>query len=434
MARRGKQIATETLGKPENPGRRRWLARLGVSGAAMALGLLPPRTGRAAQGGAGDDTVQHAPFQPGMPVGEHPYGAPSPFMRGVVRRWLRGMLPSRLTNVAFTPLAELEGIITPNGLHFERSHAGTPHIDPARFSLKVHGLVDRPLAFSIDDLKRLPVVSRFHFIECAGNNSLNWRRPTTNAVQFTHGMLSCSEWTGVRLRDVLHLCGLKPGARWLLAEGADGAAYARSVPRELWDEALLAFAQNGEALRPEQGFPLRLLTPGAEGSLNVKWLHRLEVGDKPWLTREETARYADLQDDGTARLFTLVQEVNSVITLPCPEKPLRKHGTHRLSGLAWSGHGRIAAVDISFDGGRNWQPAQLEEPVLPKCLTRFHLPFTWRGEEMLLQSRAVDEKGNVQPTHAENLRVKSAKQVYHNNSITTWRVMPDGEVRHVRLA
>ncbi len=416
---------------PDNPGRRRWLARLGLSGAAAALGL--PTTRGA---GAAEDAQKalHAPFAPGMPVGERPYGLPSPFMRGVVRRWLRGMLPSRLSNVAFTPLADLEGIVTPNGLHFERSHAGTPTIDPARHRLAVHGLVERPLAFSLDDLKRLPAISRFHFIECAGNNSMNWRRPAVNAVQFTHGMLACAQWTGVRLMDVLRLCGLKPGARWLLAEGADGAAYARSVPRELWDEALIVYAQNGEALRPEQGFPLRLLVPGAEGSLNVKWLHRLEVGDKPWLTREETARYADLQEDGTARLFTLVQEVNSVITLPCPEKPLAAHGPQRLSGLAWSGHGRIVAVDVSLDGGHNWQPARLEEPVLPKCLTRFHLPFTWRGEELLLQSRAVDEKGNVQPTYGENLRAKSAKQVYHNNSITTWRVMPSGEVRHVRLA
>ena len=414
---------TQRQAAPADPGRRRLFA--GLAGLAAALGL--PRNGARAQ------RPEHAPFRPGMAVGARPYGLPSPFQRGVVRRWLNWMLPSRLTNVAFTPLADLEGVITPNGLHFERSHAGTPVIDPARFRLKVHGLVERPLAFTLDDLKRLPAVSRLHFIECAGNNSLNWKRPQVNAVQFTHGMLSCSEWTGVRLMDVLTLCGLKVGARWLLAEGADGAAYARSVPRALWDEALLVFAQNGEALRPEQGFPLRLLAPGTEGSLNVKWLHRIEVGDAPWLTREETARYADLQDDGKARLFTLIQEVNSVITLPCPERPLKAHGPQRLSGLAWSGHGRVKAVDISFDGGRNWRSARLEEPVLPKCLTRFHLPFDWRGEELLLQSRAVDEKGNVQPTYAENLRVKSANQVYHNNSITTWRVMPNGEVRHVRV-
>ncbi len=401
-----------------------------ASAADSASTAASAAAARAARG----TKLEHAPFRPGMPVGARPYGLPAEAQQHVVRRWLKWMLPSRLTNASFTPLAELEGIITPNGLVFERHHAGVPAIDPARFSLAVHGLVERPLALSLDDLKRLPSVSRIHFLECAGNNSLNWQRPAVNAVQFTHGLLSCCEWTGVPLMEVLRLCGVSDRAQWLLAEGADGAAYARSVPRALWDEAIIAFAQNGEALRPEQGFPLRLIVPGTEGSLNVKWLHRLKTGDEPWLTREETARYADLQDDGRARLFTLVQEVNSVITLPCPEKPLKGHGRQRLSGIAWSGHGRIAAVDVSFDGGVNWQPARLEEPVLPKCLTRFSLPFEWKGEELLLQSRAVDEKGNVQPTHDEMLKVKSARQVYHNNAITTWRVLNSGEVRHVRLA
>ena len=371
-------------------------------------------------------------FRPGRPAGR-PYGQPSPFERGVVRRWLSWMLPSRLSSASFTPLAALEGIITPNGLHFERHHAGVPDIDPARFRLRVHGLVNTPLSFSLDDLKRLPRVSRIHFLECAGNGAINWRRPQVNAVQFSHGLLSCSEWTGVRLRDVLALCGLRQEARWLLAEGADGVAYARSVPRRLWNDALLVFAQNGEALRPEQGYPLRLLIPGTEGALNVKWLHRLEVGDAPWLTREETARYADLQDDGRARLFTLVQEVNSVITAPCPENPLTRHGPQQLSGIAWSGYGRIEAVDVSLDGGVNWRPARLEEPVLPKCLTRFRLPFAWHGQELLLQSRAVDEAGNVQPSYEENLRTKSINQAYHNNSIITWQVLSTGEVRHVRV-
>ncbi len=415
---------------------RRWLLRLGLPGMAAAMTSLLGRAGRAApdaSGGFPSISAAGGAFRPGRPAGV-PYGAPSPHESGVVRRWLKWMLPSRLSNASFTPLAALEGIITPNGLHFERHHAGVPDIDPATFRLRVHGLVDRPLAFSLEDLKRLPRISRTHFLECAGNGAVSWRRPQVNAVQFTHGLLSCCEWTGVRLQDVLALCGVREGAAWLLAEGADGVAYARSVPREMWDEALLVFAQNGEALRPEQGYPLRLLIPGTEGALNVKWLHRLELGDAPWLTREETARYADLQDDGRARLFTLVQEVNSVITTPSPENGLRRHGQQQISGIAWSGHGRIRAVDVSLDGGVNWRPARLEEPVLPRCLTRFRLPFAWRGEELLLQSRAVDEAGNVQPTYEENLKVKSARQVYHNNSITTWRVMPTGEVRHVRLA
>ena len=442
MARRRTYLRSSSPAGVRRASRRAWL-KAALAGAAGVLGGALARTGpgRAAPSGATAANgakgtaakALHAPFQPGVPAGEKPYGAPSPFARGLVRRWLRGMLPSPLSRASFTPLAELEGIITPNGLVFERHHGGAPHIDPARFRLAVHGLMARPMAFTLDDLKRLDSVSRIHFLECAGNNSMSWGGPRLNAVQFTHGLLSCCEWTGVRLWDVLRLCGVRDNARWLLAEGADGVAYARSVPRELWDEALLVFAQNGEPLRPEQGFPLRLLVPGAEGSLNVKWLHRLKVGDEPWLTREETARYADLQDDGRARLFTLVQEANSVITLPCPEKPLTQHGRQRLSGIAWSGHGRITAVDVSFDGGVNWRPARLEEPVLPKCLTRFSLPFEWNGEELLLQSRAVDEQGNVQPTYEEMLKVKSARQVYHNNAITTWRVLSSGKVRHVRL-
>ncbi len=388
------------------------------------------------RGTAGE--VAGAPLPNGMhPMGEGvdaaPYGLPSPFERRVARRWLRWLFPTTESAVNFTPLADLEGIITPNGLHFSRHHAGAPHIDPAHHRLLVHGMVERPMTFTLADLKRLPAVSRFHFLECAGNGAMIWRRPTVNAVQYSHGMLSCCQWTGARLLDVLRICGLKEGARWLLAESADAAGYARSVPRELWEEALLVFAQNGEALRPEQGYPLRLFIPGAEGAISVKWLHRLEVGDKPWLTREETARYADLTPDGRARLFTLVQEVKSVITSPSPERPLRARGEHQLSGLAWSGHGRIVGVDVSFDGGVNWRPAELESPVLPKCLTRFRLPFEWRGEELLLQSRAVDETGNVQPTYAENLRVKNDNAIYHNNSIITWQVMKSGEVRHVRL-
>ncbi len=419
-----------------SPSRRAWLKGL-LAGLAGALGGAA--AARAAErtsatgGGSAEAVPEHAPFLPGRPAGAVPYGRPSPFVQGVVRRWLRGMLPSPLSRSSFTPLAALEGIITPNGLVFERHHGGAPSIDPARFSLAVHGAVARPMRFSLDDLKRLPTVSRIHFLECAGNNSLNWKEPAANAVQFTHGLLSCCEWTGVPLMEVLRLCGARRRARWLLAEGADGVAYARSVPRHLWKDALLVFAQNGEALRPEQGFPLRLVVPGTEGSLNVKWLHRLKLGRKPWLTREETARYADLQGDGKARLFTLVQEVNSVILRPCPENPLKRHGRQRLSGIAWSGHGRISAVEVSFDGGVNWLPTRLEEPVLPKCLTRFSLPFDWHGEELLLQSRAVDEKGNVQPTYAEMLKVKSANQVYHNNAITTWQVMESGEARHVRL-
>lgn len=369
----------------------------------------------------------------GRPVGAFPYGRPSPHEAAVVRRVIDWMNPTRESTVSFTPLHALEGIITPNGLHFERHHAGAPDIRPEDHRLLVHGLVRRPMAFTMDDLRRFPLHSRFHFLECAGNGALEWRAPQNNALQFTHGMISCCQWTGVRLMDVLAHCGLKEEAAWLLCESVDGAGYARSLPLEKAREALLVFAQNGEALRPEQGYPLRLFCPGLEGAASVKWLGRIEVGERPWMTREETARYSDLLPDGRARLFTLEMEVKSVITHPCPENPLRQKGRQQLSGLAWSGRGRVVAVDVSFDGGMNWQPAQLEEPVLPRCLTRFRLPFEWRGEELLLQSRAVDETGAVQPTHAQNVTDKGETGIYHNNSITTWQVRKDGSVRHVRL-
>jgi len=398
---------------------------------AAALGAL---------GATGAGLARAASFLPaarsalGAGVDAHPYGMPSAHEKRVVRRYLPWMNATTESSVSFTPLAALEGIITPNGLHFARHHAGAPDIAPCAHRLLIHGLVRRELVFTLEDLRRFPIVSRFHFLECAGNGALQWRGPQSNAVQFTHGMISCCQWTGVRLGDVLRHCGLKDGAQWLLCESADGAGYARSLPlARAMDDCLLAFAQNGEALRPEQGYPLRLLVPGCEGAASIKWLARIEVGDAPWMTREETARYSDLLPSGKARLFTLEQQVNSVITHPSPENPLRGKGAQQISGLAWSGRGRIRAVDVSFDGGVSWREAALEEPVLPKCLTRFRLPFDWDGKEMLIQSRAMDETGEVQPTYAQNIATKGETGIYHNNSITTWQVARSGEATHVRL-
>ena len=423
--------------KPVN--RRTLMKAAGLGAFAAGAGAFASITAtRKGQAAAAADTalvrLSEKRRQGGRPVLAEAYGRPSPHEADVVRRVIPWMNPTRESNVSFTPLHALEGIITPNGLHFERHHAGAPDIAPQEHRLLVHGLVERPRVFTLEDLRLLPVHSRFHFLECAGNGALEWRGPQNNAVQFTHGMLSCCQWTGVLLKDVLKLCGLKRKAAWLLCEAADGAGYARSLPLEqALNDAMLVFAQNGEALRPEQGYPLRLLCPGLEGAASVKWIARIEVGDAPWMTREETARYADLRPDGKARLFTLEMEVKSVITHPCPENPLRRKGLQQLSGLAWSGRGRIVAVDVSFDGGVNWQPARLEEPVLPRCLTRFRLPFDWQGEELLLQSRAVDETGAVQPTYAQALSDKGETGIYHNNAITTWHVASDGKVTHVRL-
>jgi len=344
------------------------------------------------------------------------------------------MQAARESSVSFAPLQDLTGTITPNGLFFERHHGGVPDINPDQHRLLLHGMVEQPLVFTLDEIKRLPSISRFYFVECAANTVLEWQQAQMNSLQFSHGMVSNCEWTGVPLKRLLDEAGVRSGATWLLAEGADAAAYARSIPLDkACEDALLAYAQNGEALRPEQGYPLRLILPGWEGSTNIKWLRRIKLGDKPWNTREETARYADLMDDGKARQFTFVQEAKSVITTPSPEKPLKTLSYHTISGLAWSGRGRITHVDISFDGGQSWQEATLQGPVREKSLTRFSLPWDWNGAEALLQSRATDETGYVQPTIGQLRRVRGSHSIYHNNMITTWQVKATGEVENVQL-
>ncbi len=414
--------------RPEQPTRRRLLQ----GGLAGGLAALLGRPARAAD--PAPPTVPDWTHHLGPGVATHPYGQPSPHEQSVVRRYLPHIQPTRQASISFTPLQDLHGIITPNGLFFERHHAGVPQIDPEAHRLVIHGMVERPLMFSMRDLMRYPAVSRVHFIECAGNGAMEQRGAVNKALQFTHGMLSCAEWTGVPLKLLLREAGVRKGARWLLAEGADAAALARSFPLDkALDDALIVYAQNGERLRPEQGYPLRLLLPGWEGVANVKWLRRLEIGERPWETREETATYTDLLPSGKARQFTFVQEAKSVITWPCPEHPLPGRGRQLLRGLAWSGEGRIRAVDVTFDGGRNWRRARLSGPVLPKALTRFEIEWEWNGKQALLGSRAIDETGYVQPTLAQLRQVRGTNSMYHNNAIQTWLVHPDGEVEHVQL-
>jgi sulfane dehydrogenase subunit SoxC len=368
----------------------------------------------------------------GAPALDPSYGVPSHYERSVVRRLL-GSAGSLTSAWSGTPLQDLHGIITPNGLHFERHHAGVPTIDPDRHRLIVHGLVERPLVFTMDDLMRFPSVSRIHFLECAGNTPY-WNAENVQAnwtAQDTHGLLSCCEWTGVRLADVLAEAGLKAGAAWVLAEGADAAAMARSVPiANALGDGLLAYAQNGERLRPEQGYPLRLLIPGCEGSLNIKWLRRLKIGDQPFGTREETARYTELMKDGRSQQFGVTMEVKSVITHPSGGQTLWDQGFHEIRGLAWSGAGSIVRVDVSCDGV-TWQTATLNRPILPKCLTRFSLPWTWDGTPTVLKSRATDEFGVVQPERDELISACGPDFGYHYNGIHAWRIDADGQVRNV---
>ena len=369
--------------------------------------------------------------EPGAPVLSPAYGVPSPLENGVVRRQRNGARPAFPTAASSgTPLQDLHGIITPNGLHYERHHAGVPTIDPDEHRLVLHGLVRRPLVLTMEDLVRFPSVSVIRFLECSGNTPFAGARPDWT-VQDTHGLLSCAEWTGVALSTLLDEVGLLPEARWVLAEGADAAAMSRSVPIEkALDDAIVAYAQNGERLRPEQGYPLRLVLPGYEGNMSVKWLRRLKVGDQPFQTREETSKYTDLMPDGTARQFTFVMEAKSVITRPSGGHRLREPGFHEISGLAWSGNGRITRVDVSTDGGATWQEARLQGPVLPRCLTRFGVPWRWDGGPALLQSRAMDETGYVQPRRADLVDVRGLNSGYHNNGIQTWALAPGGAVTH----
>jgi sulfane dehydrogenase subunit SoxC len=409
------------------PGRRAFLR------AALGGGLFAAGAARAQDPLTAERPASLRALGPGVTAA--PYGMPSPYERHVVRRHVPLLNAAEESDVNFTPLHQLDGSITPNGLCFERHHSGVPAIDPAAHRLLIHGLVERPLVLNLADLARFPSVSRILFVECAGNGGMEWRGARMSGVQFTHGMVHCCEWTGVALSALLAETGVRPEARWLLAEGADAALMTRSIPlAKALDDVIVAYSQNGERLRPENGYPLRLIVPGWEGAINVKWLRRLKLGDQPWHHREETARYTDLMPDGTARQFTFVQEANSCITFPSPEVGLADRGPYEIRGLAWSGRGRIARVDVSLDGGANWRPARLQEPVLPMALTRFRLPWRWDGVPALLQARATDEAGYVQPTIAQLRAARGVNSIYHKNAIHTWRVNADGTVDNVQLA
>lgn len=335
-------------------------------------------------------------------------------------------------NSSLTPLHDLHGIITPSSLHFERHHNGVPAIDPTRHRLMIHGLVERPLIFTVEELQRLPAVSRLAFLECSGNTGDGWGEAQDFTVQETHGLTSTSEWTGVKLSTLLETVGLRRDATWMLAEGSDAAGLDRSVPltEEILQEAMICYGQNGEALRPEQGYPLRLLVPGLEGNINVKWLRRLKLGSAPFMTRWETAKYTDLMPDGKAHQFTLVMEAKSVITSPSGRQRIAP-GVQEVRGLAWSGRGLVTKVEVSVDGGHRWHVAQLQEPVLPKCHTRFRFPWRWNGQEAILQSRCVDETGYVQPSRQALLKMRGTNATYHYNAIHSWKVEQDGRVRNI---
>ena len=406
----------------------------GAIGGAVLAGL--PSLAHGGQGGAAAKGAQGAAVATAAPLPAVPadpskilgtpttaVGSRSPFVKA-------GRTPvGEVTGVSYAPLQDLTGTITPADLHFERHHAGVPAIDPSVHTLIVHGLVERPLEFSLDDLRRFPQVTRTHFVECSGNGRASFREPKPETTaQKVAGMVSNSEWTGVPLRFLLDEAGAKPGARWILAEGGDACLLTRSIPIEkARGDALVVWAQNGEPLRPEQGYPMRLLLPGWEGNANVKWLRRLELGTAPWMTRWETSKYTDPLPDGTARQFSFDMDAKSIITSPTFPSHITK-GWWPISGLAWSGRGRIARVEVSTDSGARWQDAELHGPVLARAHVRFTHEWEWDGRETILLSRATDETGYLQPTRKELIKVRGIGTDYHFNPIYGWKVAADGAV------
>ncbi|MFL6278533.1 MAG: sulfite dehydrogenase [Vicinamibacterales bacterium] len=367
---------------------------------------------------------------PGSPL--RPYGERSPH-ESAVQRIVAPMPGTTGSGSSRAPLEFLEGMITPNSLHFERNHSGVPDIRPAQHRLVIHGLVRRPLTFDLDTLVRYPLISRVHFIECSGNSTaLYAATPPQAGAGALHGLVSCAEWTGVPLGTLLDEVGVHPNGKWLLAEGADAAAMSRSVPMgKALDDAMIAVYQNGERLRPENGYPMRLLLPGWEGNTNVKWLRRLKVTAEPLMTKDETSKYTDMMPDGTALQFTFPMGVKSVITSPSGGLKMQGPGLYQISGIAWSGAGRIGRVDVSADGGKTWAPAALSAPVLTKALTRFRMAWQWNGRPAVLVSRAIDETGAVQPTRDALVGKRGAAYRYHYHALQSWAVSTAGEVQNV---
>ena len=372
----------------------------------------------------------------GSGVDERPYGMPSPFEVDVKRRSVPWLTADPVSSINFTPLHELDGIITPNGLCFERHHGGVAEYDPSYHRLLINGLVDKELVFTMEDIMRFPRENRTYFLECAANSGMEWRGSQLNGCQFTHGMIHNVMYTGVPLRSLLEEAGIKSNGKWLLAEGADASGMTRSIPMEkALDDCLVAFKMNGESLRPEQGYPLRLVVPGWEGNMWIKWLRRIEVGDQPWHHREETSKYTDLLEDGRARRFTWVMDAKSVITNPSPQAPiLHSKGPTILSGVAWSGRGTIPRVDVTIDGGKNWNMARMSGPSFDKSMHRFYYEFDWNGSDLLVQSRAHDSTGYVQPTKDELRSIRGENSIYHNNGIQTWHINAKGVAENVEIS
>ena len=416
--------------KGKNASRRQFLA----GAAAMGAGAVAAHAAA-----AGDPLITEKQIwaqATGDGVDAVPYGMPIKYESDVVRRNVEWLTADTISSINFTPIHALDGTITPQGCAFERHHSGAIDLTKQDYRLMINGLVDTPLVFTYDDLMRFPRESHVYFCECAANTGMEWAGSQLNGAQFTHGMIHNMEYIGVPLRTILNEAGIKPEATWVFVEGADASSNGRSIPMEkALDDVLVAFKANGEALRKEHGYPVRLVVPGWEGNMWVKWLRRIELTTQPVESREETSKYTDTMADGSSRKHTWVMDAKSVITSPSPQAPIT-HGKGPLviTGLAWSGRGAITQVDVTLDGGKNWQVARLAAPGQPMALTRFYLDIDWQGEEMFIQSRAHDETGYVQPTKTQLREVRGLNSIYHNNCIQTWWVKSNGEAENVEIS
>ena len=365
-----------------------------------------------------------------------PYGLPIEYEGDVIRRNVEWLTADTVSSINFTPIHALDGTITPQGCAFERHHSGAIDLKKSDYRFMINGLVDTPLVFTYEDLERFPRENHVYFCECAANTGMEWAGAQLNGAQFTHGMIHNMEYTGVPLRLLLQEAGYNTAGKWVFVEGADASSNGRSIPMEkALDDVLVAFKANGEALRKEHGYPVRLVVPGWEGNMWVKWIRRIEVTNEPVESREETSKYTDTLEDGTSRKWTWAMDAKSVVTSPSPQAPIT-HGKGPLviTGLAWSGNGAITRVDVSRDGGKTWETARLAKPGEKMALTRFYLDVDWDGSEMLLQSRAMDETGYVQPTKAQLREVRGLNSIYHNNCIQTWWVRENGEAENVEVS
>ena len=425
-------MATEK--KAASASRRQFL----TGAAAVGAGTVAAGVARAAEPDPLITEVQDWASGFGDGVDATPYGLPIKFEDDVVRRNVEWLTADTISSINFTPIHALDGTITPAGCAFERHHSGAIELSKSDYRLMINGDVETPMVFSYADLERFPRENHVYFLECAANTGMEWAGAQLNGAQFTHGMIHNMEYSGIPVRTLLAEAGWsgEVEGKWLYVEGADASSNGRSIPLEkALDDCLIAIKANGEALRKEHGYPARLVVPGWEGNMWVKGGRRMEIMDGPVESREETSKYTDTLADGTSRKWTWVMDAKSVVTSPSPQMPITHgHGPVVITGMAWSGHGKITRVDVSKDGGKTWETARLAADPANKALTRFYLDTEWNGEEWFLQSRAMDETGYVQPTKAQLRDVRGLNSIYHNNCIQTWWVKSNGEAENVEVS